>query len=256
MSKVTSHTASNITGIRISQVRKAKNLTQYQFAAQLADYMNRSKVFSLTTISAYETGRKQPSTAVLTAISGLYGVSVEYLLGMSDSYGALFENSQSAGEQPVAASVKRRTLSEKIPVAMYRDYHKKPVFVIFPNKTHADQWGLLDAVKSKVIFIDYTLSTEDVLMELYPLESYDYDSYNQVRRNRPLSAADFMSQKGQFWVEIRSADPEMRLLYNGYYIFGKNHKSIINLANGEPLPVSGFGKSFSVYKEPSDEYGA
>lgn len=255
MSKVTSHTASNITGIRISQIRQSKGLTQYQFAAQVADYMNRSKVFSLTTISAYETGRKQPSTSVITAISALYGVSLEYLLGLSDTPGAVYENSQTADEQSVAASVKRRILNEKIPAAMYPEYHKKPVFVIFPNKTHADQWGLLDSVNSKVIFMDFSASTGDVLMELYPLECYDYDSYNQVRRARPISAADFMNLEGKFWVEIRSADADMKLLYNGYYIFGKNRQSIINLANGEPLPVSGFGKSFSVYKEPSDEYG-
>lgn len=255
MSKVTSHTSSNITGLRMSQLRQSKGLTQYQFAAQLADYMNRSKVFSLTTISAYETGRKQPSTNVLTAVSGLYGVSIEYLLGLSDQPGVELKEEPAAAENSKAKSIKRKTLDEKIPLALYHKYHKKPVFVIFPNKTHADQWGLLDATQGKITFMDFSATFTEVAMEIYPFECYDYDTYNQIRKTRPIAAADFMQMTGQFWVEIRSSDADMRAMYNGYYIFGRNRKSIINLANGEPLPVSGFGKSFSVYKEPSDEYG-
>ena len=62
-------------GYRLKELRKSKKLTQ----AQVANHLNLSKA----TISGYENNIKTPSVEVLIQLSLLYGVSTDYLLGLS-----------------------------------------------------------------------------------------------------------------------------------------------------------------------------
>lgn len=63
-------------GDKLKAVRKAKNMTQADFAKEL-------KVSS-SVIAAYEQGKNFPSVSVLIEICKILGVSSDYLLGISD----------------------------------------------------------------------------------------------------------------------------------------------------------------------------
>lgn len=62
-------------GSRLRMLRKSKNLTQQQL----------SKMLGLTksVISAYETSTRLPSYDILIRIAGIFGVTTDYLLGVS-----------------------------------------------------------------------------------------------------------------------------------------------------------------------------
>ena len=61
---------------RLISLRKERGLTQYDFAKNLK--MSRS------TISGYETEGKEPSYSMLRTFAEYFGVSADYLLGLSD----------------------------------------------------------------------------------------------------------------------------------------------------------------------------
>ena len=58
---------------RIKELREKNSLTQQE----LADKINRAK----STISEYEKGIKKPSMDVLIALSNVFGVSIDFILG-------------------------------------------------------------------------------------------------------------------------------------------------------------------------------
>lgn len=63
-------------GNKLKAVRKAKKMTQVEFAKSLG--------VSSSIIAAYEQGKNFPSVSVLIDICNILGVSSDYLLGLSD----------------------------------------------------------------------------------------------------------------------------------------------------------------------------
>lgn len=61
---------------RIAELRKEKHLTQIGLALKLN--------LSQKMISAYESGRHQPSVETLIQISKIFNVSVDYIIGNTD----------------------------------------------------------------------------------------------------------------------------------------------------------------------------
>lgn len=74
---------------RFKYLRRSRNLAQRDLAELLA--VNRS------TISSYENNTRQPSLDTLLRIADVFGVSVDYLLGRTDSLG--FESFALNGEE-------------------------------------------------------------------------------------------------------------------------------------------------------------
>lgn len=66
-----------ILGERLKELREEKGLTQRRLADQLG-------VHSVTYLH-YEKDQRQPPLSLLADIAIFYGVSVDYLLGLSDS---------------------------------------------------------------------------------------------------------------------------------------------------------------------------
>ena len=62
-------------GQRLRELRRERGLTQHQVADRLG--------VTASVVSAYEGGLRQPSYEVLIKLVRLYGVSADYLLGIS-----------------------------------------------------------------------------------------------------------------------------------------------------------------------------
>ena len=72
-------------GERLRELRKEEGITQIELA-EILDKTNGA-------ISAYETGRKNPSLEVLGELADLFGVSTDYLMGREEA-----KNEQITGE--------------------------------------------------------------------------------------------------------------------------------------------------------------
>lgn len=62
--------------MRIKELRKSRGISQVRMAMDLHTTQN--------TISRYENGEREPGIKELIAISNYFGVSVDYLLGLTD----------------------------------------------------------------------------------------------------------------------------------------------------------------------------
>lgn len=62
---------------RIKKLRKEKKITQIRLSIELE--------VSQETISAYEKGKYYPSAAMLIKLRDIFGVSIDYILGLSDT---------------------------------------------------------------------------------------------------------------------------------------------------------------------------
>ncbi len=63
--------------MRLREIRKAKGISQIKLAMELNTTQN--------TISRYETGEREPGIAELIRLADFFGVSVDYLLGLTDN---------------------------------------------------------------------------------------------------------------------------------------------------------------------------
>ena len=62
--------------IRLLELRKAKKMTQQRLAIELG--------IDQASISSYESGKYLPTVEVLVKLAAYFGVSTDYLLGLSD----------------------------------------------------------------------------------------------------------------------------------------------------------------------------
>ena len=62
--------------MRLKELRKERGFTQQKVAMDLN--------MSQNTVSRYETGEHEPGIAELIGFAAYYGVSVDYLLGLTD----------------------------------------------------------------------------------------------------------------------------------------------------------------------------
>jgi len=62
---------------RLKELREQRRLNQEGLALQLS--------VSQSTISAYEVGERTPDLETLMAIASLFGISIDYLVGLSES---------------------------------------------------------------------------------------------------------------------------------------------------------------------------
>ena len=67
--------------IRLLELRNEKGLSQREMAKEM--------FVSQGTYNNWENGKTQPSIEQLKRLSGLFGVSVDYLIGNTDEYGAV-----------------------------------------------------------------------------------------------------------------------------------------------------------------------
>lgn len=65
-------------GSRIRVLRKRENMTQAILAKRLG--------VTKATVSSYETGARFPSSDILIAMTGIFNVSSDYLLGIETNY--------------------------------------------------------------------------------------------------------------------------------------------------------------------------
>ncbi|MCY9764808.1 helix-turn-helix domain-containing protein [Paenibacillus alvei] len=63
-------------GARIAELRKKKNLTQYDLGSLLN--------VSTSTVAMWERGHRDPSSEALSQLSSFFSVSSDYLLGLTD----------------------------------------------------------------------------------------------------------------------------------------------------------------------------
>ena len=91
---------------RIRQLRKEKNITQVRLSIELE--------VSQETISAYEKEKHFPSTNSLIRLRDIFGVSIDYILGLSDvRYNPLLKSDLNEDELGILTLYRKMDASQR-----------------------------------------------------------------------------------------------------------------------------------------------
>ena len=229
-----------VSAAHIALLRQKRGITQPQLAAVVSEMTKREMPYTPAIVSAWETGRRAPSIQAAQAMSALFDVSTEYILGQTNAM-----NETSADMQTNAISQSRIAYDD---LSMY---HNMPVYVVFPNKEHENTWGLLDASSNdgyKIKTLKYELSiTKKSDVQIYPRE-IDYADANSLKRKNKLGMIQIMESTKPVYVQMITVDAEVRAVYDGWYRVTNNQRFLQN-EEGQVLPLSGLNRTYNVYSE-------
>lgn len=228
-----------LTGNRIAMLRKRKKLTQTKLCIEMKQMHEEVGKITAINISSYESGSRMPSVEKLIAFADFFGVSTDYLLGLSDSY-----TDTSGSERTVESANIMSAPDTLIKQAELSKYHEQPVFVVSPEMVIHNRWAILDYFNKRLVFSSeiYPLNERMKLYCQVPLSS----AYAEYNLPKPLSFSQLW-EHDLLWIEALSPDRQIKGLYSGWYRHNEDKSALINCSNGLALPYTGLGISFNAY---------
>ena len=230
---------SNISASHIVTLREKNELTQQQFATVISQKMKREKPYTVPLISAWETGRRTPTAATANCMAEMFGVTAEYILGKTDD------------EEETSALISEKSLSEnKISFELLHQYDGRPVYITFPQHEHKDAWGIVKADDHKIFIIT---RNDNIPVDgkssyiIYPNEM-DEVKIECINKCNPLGIIQMINSRKPVWLQMLSADKEVRTTYNGWYILTDDN-TFLQGDIGIILPISGLNVSYKCYAE-------
>lgn len=145
---------------------------------------------SQPTLSGWESERKNPSIDGLIRMSEYYGVTVDFLLGLTNE------------------SDPRMELLRSIPAETLPALHETPVYV------SGRGWAFVNAIERQLCFADGSILPFADAQELYLLPPAF--SVREQQTEKPLSRAE-LSGMDEVWVEPISTDSVLRSELCGWY---------------------------------------
>lgn len=225
----------------LSYLREQNNITQGELAAYLSkaidekyDYKVRAQLVSL-----WETGKRPVPERYYEPLMDYYGVTLEYLCGMTD-------NPLGNESEEKDASFSSLYENEPININYIHNYNGLPIYVVFKDYEHKAQWGIVDEANMRIVFAGFTLSlvrlpTSKVM--IYPAKPTFIGVPAPKSISLPLANA---LQHEQVYIKMTTSDPEVHALYDGWYKKNETDTGFIN-SSGLVLPYSGYGLSYVAY---------
>lgn len=223
-------------GARLTKLRKTRGLDQQNLSDILSELLGNEKQFSVATISSWETGRRSPTKKTLDVLAGFYGVSVNYLLCLTDDPYDTSDNENS------------QTVSEDIVISVkdLQMFDGKPVYLEFQNNLRQHQWALVNCTRGCFVlkddFIRFT-SPEISKINIKRPEYYDVCSLNG---GAPLNISQLINYKNAVFVKMITSDLFIQGQYNGWYRHNEKNTALTN-SRGLVLPYEGLGVSYYAY---------
>ena len=224
-----------ITASRIKSLRIERGESQQEFCDGLGKLMGKPAMAPMT-VSNWETGRKFPPFDTMLWIQRYYGVSLDYLAGLSDDKTIGASSSGSGSE-----NLTNPECGTEIP---YRDLAKHdgdPVFVTFPASSNRSQWGIVDFSNKRIIFATFNAPIDP---------NCRYDTYIvpeavtiQCLASHLLNLKDIMNMDHVF-IESLSPDPFIRGKISGWYKHNPDHTFLMN-DSGYTLSYEGLGINYN-----------
>lgn len=228
-----------LTGNRIAMLRKRRKLTQTQFCIEVMKMHEDMGNLTAINISSYESGARLPSVKKLVAFADFFGVTTDYLLGLTDNL-----TEEAKPENTTEGATIIAMPDTLIKFADLSKYHDHPVFVVSPEMVIHNRWAILDYFNRRLVFANeiYPLNEKMKLYCQVPLSS----AYAEYNLPRPIGFTQLW-EHDLMWVESLSPDRQIRGLYSGWYRHNETKSALVNCSSGLALPYTGLGISFNAY---------
>lgn len=204
-------------GYRLSLLRSENGLTQNEFCKDFFDYDEESSNL-IPTVSSWEQNRRYPTVENIIKLAMYYGVSCDYLFGLSDER-------VNKGNEAKKELIKECNKYTNIPIPKREmlNYNKQPVFVTFLDASHEPQWGILNYDEKKLQFatFDEELSDNTVCFMQNTLP---------LTRNRIASLSQVMDLE-HVWIEIIPSNDMLDDSFNGRYVHSKDKTHLVKMSD-------------------------
>lgn len=225
-----------IFGNRVKELREQKKMTQVQMAEEFALFAESAPVQAMT-ISSWEQGLKMCTAETLKYLALFFGVSTDYLLGITDDperdYRAISELDLVSPDAQII-SYNELPSVDGMPVVIESNTNAfSPRWAIYDNNNHrfVTKTGILNyrpdlRVRSSVPFSSVTM---DILKK----------SMLSIRQ---------MKAEEHFWIVKIDGTEEEKIKYTGWYHHNEDKSCIIN-EKGLTLPYAGIGISYNAFSD-------
>lgn len=223
---------------RLAAKREELGMSQKDFVDQMNQHEEITSPLSSCAYSSWERNRRQIPTKYNGIIAEMLGVSIAYLVGVTDD-----EHKEEADEIMDSNPEQSTGIFKEIKLEEINKYDGLPVYVEFLDYQHLNGWGIFSKKDNQVIMIDHIISQEDlgqtrlyVYNNIQPLLMYD--------STRTMKYSDMMKAE-YVYIEMTTLDRKVHATYDGIYRHNENRSFLIN-KNGFTLPYTGFNKSYIV----------
>lgn len=223
---------------RLGSLREARGLTQQQFADQINELLPADLKLTIPLISSWETGRRTCSPKYVDIIAKYYDVTVEYLYGETKEDAEKYQEIKSITEK-----LKELTQEQLV------SYDGQPIYVVFREQTHLNQWGIFNAKRSNIVFVDSILpiSVKNIgKLRLYSMIPFEEIPYSEFCKRRMNITTFYRST--HIYVSMKTTDPVVKAKYDGWYRHNEDNSMLIN-QTGLTLPYEGLGISYFAYHD-------
>lgn len=227
---------------RIQELRISRHWSQVDLAAKISDVIDRENNVTQSSVSMWETGRRDPSFEIIIALTHIFDCSVNYLRGVSNNR----YDTDNVEKSPYEINPNLY----KLDAGDLARFDRQPVWIESPDQLFESQWVIVNLEEQSLIGVNrqFAMDEKNIQYFSFPLPNATSIAYYN---NMPLNYEQFQNTQ-TFWVEIKSTSVELRSIYNGWWKHNEQHTAIIN-ENGYVLPYNGYNKSYLVYKQPFQE---
>lgn len=220
-----------ITASRIKQLREKKGMTQDEFCSSFSEFIGRDTVIAVMSVSNWETGRKLPTTDTMIWLARYYGVSTDYLLGLSNDGEEILTPKAESGAN----------IQIEVPFNELSKHDGEALFVRFPNDQYRSQMALLDYKNKILVMLDYKVKLNERCQYFITMPPEAVTIRNQIYHF--LNLKDVMRME-RVYIESLSPDPYIQGQINGWYKNDVSGKFLINDA-GRTLSYEGLGITYN-----------
>ncbi len=221
-------------GGRLALLRKEKGMSQAEFGKEFALFSGLSKPVLIPTISSWEQNHRQPTMSTIVQLALFFGVSCDYLFGITD------DRTSDASDDKKQNITKLTAHDVPIKQNLLINYDGCPVFVMFKNSEHLNQWGILNYEKKVVRCKDFDVSLT-VKLELYPASDFP-GVRTKIMNLEQLLATNVV------YIKMKTSDPAVEAFYNGRYQHNSNKTFLVKLDNNTPLSYTGMDVCYTAFR--------
>lgn len=226
-----------IFGTRVKELRTERNMTQTQMSQEFAIFAASSPIQPMT-ISSWEQGKKLCTVETLKYLALFFGVSADYLLGISDE--------ENEGKIRDASTLDLISPDEQ--VIKYNDLASVdglPVVIESDTGTFGPLWAIYDHNKHRFLTKNGQLTYRP---DIKVRSSIPFSMVTMEIFKKSMLTATQLQMQERFWViKVDGTEKEKRM-YTGWYRHNEDKTCIIN-DRGLTLPYSGLGISYNAFSD-------
>lgn len=210
---------------RIKMLREQKGVSQDEFSYLFSAFIGKSNPIATMTISNWETGRKLPPSERLIQLSKFYGVTTDYILGISDI-------EDGYNQRKIEITPEEFEWHIGMPIVM--------------KKGDVEEWVLISTCS------DVVDCSGRIISGNYDF-TYYIDQKHFVSKNRTderiLPITEVMKSEKVYAVS-KSQNKEVTKRVNGFYRHSKD-KTYLENENGRRLYYEDYGESYVCINYPN-----